>query len=376
MTGLFNDVLSGTNTYIGESVQLSYEEESYLDIVSKDDYSLAGFVTEGLIEITDLENSITVAEAYGSKLILQGENRDAVMESLADKASAVYDTLKRWVTKIWRAIKKYVSKAWNHIKSFADKIRAYFSNYADVLQDYKGNVKVQWPKKLDIEALAQQVNADYDNALDNAGFMIKFNADQVTKNPGADTYTVSQSPTHAANRVHAVSNINTGTVVESVLKKWRSVLYGNEKGIEYESKAFSGIKGEVLRVADMGVDKYYKTFINFGEKDYRDAMSIHQDRVDDRQSRYDDIERPDYENTKKNEKDFENYAAKREAAHAKVMEARIKMQLRQHGIQMITKGCTQKYNAAIAAARKAISDKHGVASESYIPNDLSIIQMI
>lgn len=349
MTGLFDEVLMNGHYTAESGIELSYEEESYIESISNSSIDLSSFVTEGLIEITSVSGSLLVMEGLASQEISKGANVQSVQESLADRAQDAYDTIKRWATKIWKAIKKFAQKVWNRLKAIRDKVVGYFTNYTDTLRNYKGNVTIDWVK-MDILALAQKVNSDYD----------------------AEIKAQAGTPANGSNPAVAPASTNAGKVVEEVLKTWRNTLYKDKAGTGnvtdgrpiHGTSTWNAEKGEILRVTELNPDKLVKTFLNMGEKDFREAMSLDKERIEDRESRYDDIEAPDYEEGKANENKFNKYIANREAARSKILWARVRLQLRQHGINMINKAVGDHYRQCVAAARKVINAMHNI-KESY-----------
>ena len=322
--GLFDNVLNGDGSYVSENMQLSYEEENYIDKhISDDSDLLTAYTTEGYIALTAAVGSLHIMEGMAAVDMLQGKDKQTVMESLADRASDTYDTIKRWATKIWKAIKKFCQKAWNKIKATADKVRAYFTNYNEVLRDTKGSFNVKWAE-INLDNLANLANQEIE-----------------VHDAGHDTYT---------NFV--------GKIVNDTHTKYRYALYGNgNDGPKYDDKKWDDVKAEVLHVTDLGVDKYFKLFLNLGEKNYRDCMSLDKDVVSDEEDKYEDTDGKS--------------RAVRDKARTKVLEARARLQLRQIAVQLLNKAANQKYAMCVAAARKAINHKHGVKESSLYSNDMN-----
>lgn len=357
MTGLFDDILSGNYSGTAEStIHLSYEEESYIENeITSDPVSLSNFCSEGYEAITASIGALAISEGLAATEILKGGSKQAAMESLASRAGDAYDTIKRWAAKIWKAIKKFVAKAWAHIKHIADKVKAFFTNYESVLRDVKGTFRVPWCT-MHIADLAREINSDYNNQAD-------FNANRTTN--------------QAANNVDQVRM--------RVVMHWRNVLYGGTGGNVrqsgnsetltggapgYTQTPWDTVKPEVLRVTTMGYDKWAKDFLNWGEKDFREAISLDKDEVDDRQDQYDDI---DYDKKIEDKEDrAEMYNRMRDHGRYRIKLAKTKLQLRQRGCQMLASATTRHFNQCVAAAKIALKQKHGVnesatfgASESF-----------
>ena len=356
MTGLFDDVLAGNyNGAMESAVQLSYEEESYIENeITSDPCSLSNYCSEGFEAITASIGAIAVSEGLAAVDILKGKSKQITMESLASRAADAYDTIKRWAAKIWKAIKKFVAKAWAHIKHIADKVKAFFTNYESVLRDVKGQFKVPWCS-MNIASLAMEINSDYNNQVD-------FN-NNITTNGRAN---------------------NTDQVRMTVIAHWRNVLYGRNSNTPngnsdtnhggapgYVQTPWDTVKPEVLRVTTMGYDKWSRDFLNWGEKDFREAISLDKDEVDDRRDQYDDLE-PD--------KDIENqddrsevYNRMREHGRYRLKLAKTKLQLRQRGCQMLAAATTRHFNQCIGAAKIALKQKHGVNESTYYDNSVNTI---
>lgn len=348
MTGLFDDILTGVHSsYVSESVQLSYEEEQYIDNnITKDPETLADYAAECFIGMNSAFSSITVMEAMAAVDIASGKNSQTVTESLADRASDAYDTIKRWATKIWKAIKKFANKVWNHIKNIKDRIVAFFTNNETVLRNVKGSFKVPWViEEKNIIKAADLINelcalVSYDQLITKA--KSKENLTDVGK------------------------YVNSGIIVATIVKDLRNLLYDNDKGeADYKkSSSWDTVKGEVLRVTKLGSDTIFRDFLNLGEKNYKEALDIENERVDDLKDRYDDIELKDNSSDAEREK----YLDKRNRARTKIMLARAKLQLRQRGIQLLSRAVNDYYNQCAHAAKLAIRYKNGLSTtESYNP---------
>ena len=343
MAGLFDDVIGG---YYGttESVQLSYEEETYIENnITRDPVSLSNYTTEGYIGITQAIGSLGIAEGLCAVDILKGNDKQLAMESLADRASDAYETVKRWATRIWKAIKKYVQKAWNHLKVVKDRIVAFFTSNENVLRNYSSSEKnIDWID-MDITAAAKAINQVYSGKI-------------LTVSDGTTDWTSSAS---------------AGKVVKDTVDNWRRLLYGTTNGDpKFIKKSWNDVKGQVLQVTTMGYDKYAKDFLNFGERDYKEAMEIDKERLDDRQDAYDSVEHDENK-----DKDKTKYYANREQARIKMQIVRAKLQVRQRGIQLLTSATNRYYSQCVAAAKVAIRGKNNV-SESFTNIDTNIYQML
>ena len=341
MTGLFDNVLEGSYaTGANSGSELSYEEESFIDKeITSDPSSLSNYTNECYIEMTSVMGALAVSEGFAAQELLQGKSRESVMESLADRAADAYDTLKRWATKIWKAIKKFVQKAWNRLKVIKDRIVAFFTNYEEVLKNYSNGTKnIDWVD-MKIKECAAVINSDYNLEVDVQG---RYD---------------SSAASHSG---------NMGSVIQHTVDKWRKILYISDTKPVYTKKSWNDVKGTVMQVTSMGYDKFSKDFLNWGEKDFREAMSLDKERIEDRQDDYDDIDK---------DKEKKKYFAKRDTAREKIVLARTRLQLRQRGIQLLNEACTRQFNQCVAAAKIAIRGKNGV-SESYTPDMSSILSMM
>jgi hypothetical protein len=337
MTNLFDDVLYGSGSSYVSEASLSYEEESYIENnITADPVSLSDYTTEAYIEMTRIFGALAVSEGFAAKQIASGVDRKVALESLADRAGDAYDTLKRWVTKIWKAIKKFAQKAWNRLKALYDRARAFFSNYESVLKNYSDNTMqiYDWVE-MNINDTAKEINTNYDS--------------QITS---ADTYTTANGGASGADE----------RVVGVIVNKWRERLYGSgHTSPVHTKKNWNDIKGTVLQVTSNGYDRLYKDSLNWGEKDYKEAMSIHKEEISDRSDEFHDYDKDEAEKAGASATYYTDKGTKAK----ELVKARVKMHLRQRGIVLLQSACHAQFNQCVSAARKAIKAMHGVTKESY-----------
>ena len=335
--GLFDNILNGSNELDGATVQLSYEEEAWIDnSITEDPVSLSLCNENAFIKLTAISGSLYVMEGYAAVEISNGKDRETVMESISSKVGDAYDTVKRWITKIWKAIKKFFSKVKARLLAFKDKIMTFFTSYEEVLRKNNGNFNVSWAK-VDLRAAAGLINRAYDEQI-----------------------------SHNLNRQGGVNR--QGDIVNDIMNSWRLAMYGNEHGPQYTDTPWNSVKTEVLSVADSSVDKIMDEYIRWGEKNYRDAMDLEKKSVNDVEDAYDDIEYKEPENANtpvRKIASVRSHYRNTSRAREMVMMARTSMQLRQRGIQLLTTGANQKYKMSIAAAKKAINQGRGITESSY-----------
>lgn len=350
--GLFDDTLYGVGGNIPSSVQLSYEEEAYIDSeVTEDPVTLSDYCSECYQAMTSILGAIAVSEGIAADQIHKGQDRVTVMESLKSRAEDAYDTLKRWAHKLWTAIKKFVKKAWTRLKYIGERIKAFFGSYEAQLRGYNGNIKVPWCT-MNISAAATAINGEYTNQdlMNRAGLGSLTNVDQVRMNVIASWRDILYP--EGSGTGHGDSNHNRKGSREG-------------KAATYKQVDFQKVKPEILRTTTMGFDKYERDFLNWGEKDFREAISLDKDEISDRRDSYDDIEKeelPDsakYPNVSPDERD-RVYHQFRDDARMRIKLSQCKLQLRQRGIQMLHAACTRYYNQCLKAARMALKDKAGV----------------
>ena len=336
MNTLFRDIINGNTSYATESAQLSYAEESAIENeITHDSESLVSFNMEGFMAWVAIEGALNTSEGYAAAEIASGKSRDIALESLSSRASNAYATIKKWATKIWKAIKKFVQKAWNHLKAIKDRIKAFFTNYENVLKGYNGDFTIKNWCEMHIAKAAEQINKDYKGYVEDL--------DNGVSN-------------------HAITKGDESLVVHT-LKLWRHILYDNVEGTPvFKDAKWKQKKGEVLQIVKIGYDQYASDFLKWGEKDYKEAMDLDEERISDREDQYDEIDRDDYQDNKGHTK--KKYYTERDKGRTNLQEVRTRLHLRQRGIVLLNGAINRQYNQCLSAARQAIKESNGV-KENY-----------
>jgi len=325
MSSLWDSVVNGeiaTESYQGG---LSAEVEAEIDArITDEPYTVSDYMGECFYNMMACEAALAMVEGRCAVKYVTATTESAKEEATAAMEASfrgAWEKIKEYAERAWEAVKKFIMAVWKKVKGYAALVKNFFKTNAQAIKQARLNgLRVQW-------------------------------CDINIQNVMSCTFRWANTQTE-----QYLTNGNAAELNRDFWDDLNTQVYGHETGYTpTATPVTSAIITAAIKCADMGEDKYFKSFLQLGQQKATEYGKASKSIVDRMNRAIDDEPDEDSEN----------------AAAAKFLRDTFKARLGiiKHGTTVLREAVSHMYSQSVKACRAAIryqsGDRSASARESY-----------